>query len=130
MLSGPGGSEGVQFVRGKLARSAQINDAITNNKLLNKDQKGGRNGNGVALSTIPSYVEIIRALHKDKKLPAIVFIFSRNGCDDAGRTVCAQKGLKLLNKDESRQVDDLIEEFLKNNVEIPIAKGVCMLHLN
>lgn len=43
--------------------------------------------------------DIARALDETRLLPAIVFIFSRNGCDQAVRQ-CLYEGISLTNRDE------------------------------
>jgi ATP-dependent RNA helicase HelY len=54
----------------------------------------------------PSRVEMVRSLFERDMLPAICFIFSRNGCDEAV-DACARAGIELTTKEES----DRISEF-------------------
>ena len=50
-----------------------------------------------------SRADIARALDETKLLPAIVFIFSRNGCDQAVRQ-CLFEGVSLTNRDEREEI--------------------------
>ncbi len=57
-------------------------------------------------SYTPTRVEVVNSLAGRDMLPAIVFIFSRNGCDEAVDS-CARAGIELTTKEES----DRISEF-------------------
>ncbi|MBK0421404.1 DEAD/DEAH box helicase [Leucobacter sp. CSA2] len=50
-----------------------------------------------------SRADIARALDETRLLPAIVFIFSRNGCDQAVRQ-CLYEGVSLTNREERQQI--------------------------
>lgn len=58
---------------------------------------------------IPSRVEVIRRLERDGLLPAIVFIFSRAGCDAAVRQ-CLDARLRLTRPDERDEIHAFVEE--------------------
>src|SRR5690606_36112843 len=57
----------------------------------------------------PSRTEIVDRLDRAGLLPAIVFIFSRAGCD-AAVTQCVRSGLRLNTPDEVQQVRRIVDE--------------------
>ena len=57
----------------------------------------------------PSRVEVIDRLERDGLLPAITFIFSRNGCD-AAVGQCLRAGLRLNTSAEQDEVRRIVEE--------------------
>ncbi|WP_051218471.1 DEAD/DEAH box helicase [Nocardioides insulae] len=70
---------------------------------------GGRQvGNGRRV-WIPSRPEIVAALERDDLLPAIVFIFSRVGCD-AAVTQCLAANARLTTPEERDTIYDYVEE--------------------
>ncbi|MEP9383471.1 DEAD/DEAH box helicase [Nocardioides cheoyonin] len=58
---------------------------------------------------IPSRVEVISALEKDALLPAIVFVFSRVGCD-AAVSQCLQANVRLTTPEERDTIYEYVEE--------------------
>jgi ATP-dependent RNA helicase HelY len=71
---------------------------------------GGRNGrNRRAMIHRP---EIIERLDREGLLPAIVFIFSRAGCDAAVQQ-CLQAGLRLTSPDERAQIRETVERRMR-----------------
>lgn len=71
---------------------------------------GGRYGGSRARGGAPqrrtkriSRGDIARALDETRLLPAIVFIFSRNGCDQAVRQ-CLYEGISLTNREERERI--------------------------
>lgn len=60
-------------------------------KMRGDDSRGGHGSRGGGLeSPLPKYGDIIKELHKEKKLPAVVFLFSRKGCDEIAQAVAAE----------------------------------------
>lgn len=59
-------------------------------------------------------VGVIEAMQAINLLPAISFIFSRRGCDQALEE-CLMEPLKLVTKDERRAIQEVIERVLKEN---------------
>jgi ATP-dependent RNA helicase HelY len=59
----------------------------------------------------PRRVETIELLHERDLLPAIYFLFSRAGCDDASRQL-VREGVRLTSPEERQRVRVLIEEHL------------------
>ncbi|MEI7778978.1 MAG: DEAD/DEAH box helicase [Actinomycetes bacterium] len=57
----------------------------------------------------PSRVEMLGALRREGLLPAIVFVFSRVGCDSAVRQ-CLSAGLQLTTASERTEIHDLVTE--------------------
>jgi ATP-dependent RNA helicase HelY len=60
--------------------------------------------------------EVIEKLDRERLLPAITFIFSRNSCDAAVRQ-CLAAGIKLTNTDERKIIRTVIAKNMKNLVE-------------
>lgn len=62
---------------------------------------------------IPSRSDVIEALNRNGLLPAIVFVFSRVGCD-AAVTQCVNAGIRLTSPAERDQVLAYVEEALRH----------------
>jgi superfamily II RNA helicase len=133
--AGPGAVTGVKREDGnnKLVSGAMINPTIIKfeEQFIKNSQKGafvsGRAVGRTARSNnpqsmVPSYSSLAEELHQLKKLPAIVFIFSRAGCEQGAKMVMQMK-TKLLTPDEINYVNLAINAFVKANPEIPVAKA-------
>ncbi|HCB34412.1 MAG TPA: hypothetical protein DEP69_04440 [Acidimicrobiaceae bacterium] len=59
----------------------------------------------------PRHVEVIDHLVERGRLPAIVFVFSRRGCDDAVRT-CLEHGVALADPTAQRRVREIAAQHL------------------
>ncbi len=57
----------------------------------------------------PRRVEVVERLADDQLLPAIYFIFSRNGCRDAARAL-TEAGVRLTTAEERRRIRQIVEE--------------------
>lgn len=68
----------------------------------------------------PRRLEILRHLDERGRLPAIVFIFSRQGCDDAVRA-CLEAGVGFLDGREQRRVEMIAEEHVSELSEDDLA---------
>ncbi|MSZ77317.1 MAG: DEAD/DEAH box helicase, partial [Actinobacteria bacterium] len=62
---------------------------------------------------IPSRSEVIERLDRSQLLPAIVFIFSRVGCD-AAVTQCLNAGIRLTSPEERDQIFAFVEESCRH----------------
>ena len=58
-----------------------------------------------------SRADIARGLEETRLLPAIVFVFSRNGCDQAVRQ-CLFSGVRLTSQDERREIRAVVDREL------------------
>lgn len=56
----------------------------------------------------PGRVEVVELLRDRSMLPAIHFIFSRAGCDDAVRQ-CSRAGLRFTDDGERRRIEEIVE---------------------
>ncbi|HEV2686553.1 MAG TPA: DEAD/DEAH box helicase, partial [Actinomycetota bacterium] len=56
----------------------------------------------------PDRVEVVQRLDEEKLTPAIVFIFSRVGCEQAVR-VCREAGVRLTTPDERERIREYVE---------------------
>jgi ATP-dependent RNA helicase HelY len=59
----------------------------------------------------PRRYEVVERFAADTLLPAIYFVFSRAGCDDAVRQ-CREAGLRLTTPDERRQIRAITEDHV------------------
>ena len=74
---------------------------------------GGRRraGNDRRRWVTPRRAEVVHELHRRHLLPAIYFIFSRAGCDEAAKAL-AGLGLELTNPAERRRIGAILDEHL------------------
>src|SRR3954452_17775784 len=86
---------------GEEARFARVN-------LEQRPQRGGRRPPRSRVD-VPSRPEVVETLDRAGLLPAIVFVFSRNGCDGAVRQ-CLRGGLRLTEPAERRRIMQVVEE--------------------
>jgi ATP-dependent RNA helicase HelY len=79
-----------------------------------KPGQGGRKdvGNGRRV-WIPSRVEVIDALDRGRLLPAIVFVFSRVGCD-AAVTQCLAANVRLTSPEEREEIYEYVEDACRD----------------
>ncbi|HET6815737.1 MAG TPA: DEAD/DEAH box helicase [Mycobacteriales bacterium] len=84
---------------------------------VNFEQRPPRGGRRPPRSRVdvPSRPEVVETLDRAGLLPAIVFVFSRNGCDAAVRQ-CLRGGLRLAEPPERRRIRDVLDERV---VDIP-----------
>jgi ATP-dependent RNA helicase HelY len=74
--------------------------------------RGGRGSGYVSRRPMgPRRTDVIARLEREGLLPAIVFIFSRAGCDAAVRQ-CVQAGLRLTDDDERAEIRRIAEEHI------------------
>ncbi len=66
---------------------------------------------GRARSYRPRRTEVVERLDEVDLLPAIYFIFSRAGCDEAVR-YCLEEGLKLTTSAERARIREIVEEHV------------------
>lgn len=83
----------------------------------------GRGGRRVVAkrARIPLRTEVLERLNSEDMLPAIYFIFSRKGCDEAVRQ-CLRDGVRLTNPDERRRIieyaDLRVSELSPNELDV------------
>ncbi|UDY25205.1 DEAD/DEAH box helicase [Nocardioides sp. Kera G14] len=101
-------------VNGELLRVARDDWASSRirDRRSPRDKRPGQGGRQVGNGRrvwIPSRVDVIDQLERMRLLPAIVFIFSRVGCD-AAVTQCLAANVKLTNADERDAIFEFVEE--------------------
>ena len=80
-------------------------------KRFTKHEKGGGKRKPMGgLYTHPG--DVLANLSARNMLPAIYFLFSRRGCEEAMRMA---RGIPLLHREEQRELKELIEQFTKEN---------------
>jgi ATP-dependent RNA helicase HelY len=57
----------------------------------------------------PHRLELVERLRDDDLLPAIVFVFSRKGCNEAVQT-CVNGGVRLTNREEREQIRTIVDQ--------------------
>lgn len=67
---------------------------------------GGTARRRAGRSPRPGRVEVVERFAEDELLPAIYFVFSRAGCDDAVRQ-CYEAGLRLTGEDEQARIAEV-----------------------
>ena len=72
------------------------------------DRGGKRPREGRSRPYRPNRIEVTERLDEDGLLPAIVFIFSRAGCDQAVE-MCRTAGLRLTDEDEAERIREYAE---------------------
>ena len=71
--------------------------------------RAGARGQGLRRPYLPSRFDVVERLDAEGLLPAIVFIFSRVGCD-AAVTQCLNANLRLTSTDERDEIYAFVEE--------------------
>ena len=77
----------------------------------NRDRKGSNKQQARRRLYTPSRLEVVEVLDRHGMLPAICFIFSRNQCDEAARSVLAA-GVHLTTGAERDRVREIVEARL------------------
>jgi ATP-dependent RNA helicase HelY len=96
----------------RIARDAERDEQFRQRR----PQRGGRRPSNRSHLT-PSRAEVVEVLDHNNLLPAIVFIFSRMGCDAAVEQVLAS-GIRLTDPDERRSIREVA---LERTIDIPDA---------
>ncbi|MSO86742.1 MAG: DEAD/DEAH box helicase [Acidimicrobiia bacterium] len=79
------------------------------NPEANRFDEGPRRGGGRRPFFTPRRVAVIQRLQDESMLPAITFIFSRKGCDEACNQL-ADAGLRLTTSSEAARVRAIVQE--------------------
>jgi ATP-dependent RNA helicase HelY len=68
----------------------------------------------------PSRVEVAELLEQQDLLPAIVFIFSRNQCDEAAES-CVRAGIRLTTPEQRTEISEIIDQRVTNFTDDDLA---------
>ena len=110
--AGPGAPMGIKKKDGKFDSGSQLNPTITKieEEVIRRAQSRAITKTGRPIKTnknqnsmVPRYSDMISELNRLKKLPTIVFIFSRAGCEQSAKLV-TQSDVNLLSADEVNYV--------------------------
>ncbi|MCM3926427.1 RNA helicase, partial [Frankia sp. AiPs1] len=98
-------------VGGRVVNPDLVRLAREENRALPGGYGRGRGGPGAPRRRmwVPGRPEIVERLDRDGLLPAIVFVFSRAGCDDAV-TSCVRAGLRLVGPAEQQRIRAIVRE--------------------
>ncbi len=99
--------------QGKLTDAAQRMDQAMARALRHQGSSwtGSRHGNPPKPYRSPMRSDLVESLEAARLLPAICFIFSRAGCDDAVRQ-CLRAGLRLTSKPERMTIRAIVEHHV------------------
>ncbi len=61
----------------------------------------------------PTRIEVAELLEQQDLLPAIVFIFSRNQCDEAAES-CVRAGIRLTTPEQRTEISEIIDQRVTN----------------
>jgi superfamily II RNA helicase len=75
-------------------------------------RRGSWQGHGRPKVRRPGRIELVERLHEESLLPAIYFVFSRAGCDDAVRH-CLDGGLRLSGPEERKRARSIAEAHVE-----------------
>ena len=134
--AGPGAPNGIEKnARNKLEGGSVLNPLIIKleeaayKKTQQRSTSKGRPFKAKAnpQQLVARYEDVARDLHKADLLPAIVFIFSRAGCEQNAKLVMNAKNLKLLSDDEVTYVKRAIHIFARENPEIPVSRSLAQM---
>lgn len=136
--AGPGARSGVVKENGRLGPGANVNPSILKleeQALRVAQQKISRSGRPFKTpkispqNMIPKYSDIVAELNSMKLLPAIVFIFSRVGCETSAKMIMqeSKSRLKLLSDEEVSYVTSAINAFARANPDIPLDKATVQM---
>lgn len=103
-----------------------------NPRLKPKGGQAGRVGKRSPKQESPTLAYVLSQLRQRDMLPAIYFIFSRRGCDQA---VNAVGDISLVNEAEAKELKRQIDDFLEHNPEVgrsdrvePLYRGIAAHH--
>ena len=91
--------------------AARLDASAVRHGRLSRHQRPAR-GSGRRVLYAPGRVETVDLLEQRQLLPAIVFIFSRNQCDEAART-CLAAGMRLTTGVERDRIREIVEARLE-----------------
>ncbi len=101
-------------------RAAQALAGVPNPKVLmlerQADQRRGRGGARTGSSMrlrYPARYHVVDELAHRGWLPAIIFVFSRNGCEQAVEQILAG-GVRLTNRDERRRIGEIADDAVSS----------------
>lgn len=131
--AGPGSLNGVTKIKNKPDAGSVLNPFIEKEeeKAFKKRQSRSNSKNNgrpfkqqnQLASIVARYDNMANDLHASDLLPAIVFIFSRAGCEQSAKLVMGSK-VKLLRDEELSRVNQALNTFAKDNPEIPISRSL------
>ena len=97
----------VKKSNGELAPNQRARELDRKPKRSTRPARGGRRPT-LKNARIPLRTDVVERLQSDDMLPAIYFIFSRKGCDQAVKQ-CLRENLRLTMPDERRAIGQMVE---------------------
>jgi ATP-dependent RNA helicase HelY len=96
----------------RIARDETMSRRVRDHR-TRRGQRGARGGYSRRGPGMPSRVDVVDRLDAQALLPAIVFVFSRVGCD-AAVTQCLNANLRLTTEEERVTIAEFVEERCRN----------------
>jgi ATP-dependent RNA helicase HelY len=94
-------------------QSAQRGNYRSHQESQNRQERRNRPAAKRSRLFAPSRVEVAELLEQQDLLPAIVFIFSRNQCDEAAES-CVRAGIRLTNLEQRTEISEIIDQRVTN----------------
>ncbi|MCX6536930.1 MAG: hypothetical protein NT119_10350, partial [Actinobacteria bacterium] len=95
------------------AQSAQRGNYRSHQESQNRQERRNKPAAKRSRLFAPSRVEVAELLEQQDLLPAIVFIFSRNQCDEAAES-CVRAGIRLTTPEQRTEISEIIDQRVTN----------------
>jgi ATP-dependent RNA helicase HelY len=114
------GKAATNRVNPELMRIARNSMPSSSNRRGSRDRRGGNPYHRGAAQERADRPEVIEMLDRQNLLPAIFFVFSRVGCDQAVTQVL-RAGIRLTTADERDEIRDIVEERCRTILDEDLA---------
>jgi ATP-dependent RNA helicase HelY len=114
------GKAATNRVNPELLRIARNSMPSSSNRRGSRDRRGGNPYHRGAAQERADRPEVIEMLDRQNLLPAIFFVFSRVGCDQAVTQVL-RAGIRLTTADERDEIRDIVEERCRTILDEDLA---------
>ena len=101
-------------------QSAQRSNYRSHQESQNRQDRRNKSAAKRSRLFAPSRVEIAELLEQQDLLPAIVFIFSRNQCDEAAES-CVRAGIRLTTPEQRTEISEIIDQRVDNFTDDDLA---------
>jgi ATP-dependent RNA helicase HelY len=101
-------------------QSAQRSNYRSHQESQNRQDRRNKSAAKRSRLFAPSRVEIAELLEQQDLLPAIVFIFSRNQCDEASES-CVRAGIRLTTPEQRTEISEIIDQRVDNFTDDDLA---------
>ena len=102
------------------AQSAQRGNYRSHQESQNRQERRNKPAAKRSRLFAPTRVEVAELLEQQDLLPAIVFIFSRNQCDEAAES-CVRAGIRLTTPEQRTEISEIIDQRVTNFTDDDLA---------